>query len=301
MDSLSSPHRREALLKIGQLCVCRREGLSEEETSEKLGFGSVEAMHLQLPQWGLPSWIVGEDTTQSAAPQRRPRGDGVPRDLPPAVAAIPLFEEAIGALQQAADNLGRTRDIYKDRRFISTSVYNDPTYFSRSVFSEEEWRRVCELFGHDPDSDGFLDTDNTFWHPTGGSPYPPRPLVTLIAAYALSDGRMRELLRALHPAPAEADVESIDRLLHGTKREHGSDGLLRVAEQIAALVRGGQGKPGAPPPELSAREHNAACLITHRRRQGWADERILEELHPEGFTKADVSRLGRKALDWPTD
>ena len=48
MESLSGPNHQNALLKIGQLCVCRREGLSEEETSEKLWFGSIEAMHLKF-------------------------------------------------------------------------------------------------------------------------------------------------------------------------------------------------------------------------------------------------------------
>jgi len=110
---------------------------------------------------------------------------------------------------------------------------------------------------------------------------------------------MGDLIRVLHPTPSEADVEGIYRLLYGTKGEHGSDGLLRVAEQLAALVRGGEGKRGAPPPVLSNREHSAACHITHRRRQGWKDERIHEELRHTGFTRDDVSRLGSMGLEWP--
>jgi hypothetical protein len=33
---------------------------SEDEVAQKLGFGSVEAMRIQLKRWGVPEWMLDE-------------------------------------------------------------------------------------------------------------------------------------------------------------------------------------------------------------------------------------------------
>lgn len=236
---------------------------------------------------------------QEEIPKRQPRKSGPPRDLPPASAAMSLFQERIEALTRAVENLPYLVETSQGGRFVGTSVYNDPILLLRADRSEEEWQNLCESEGKDPTSDRILFSGLAMQSPVGATHAPPRPLVLLIAAYALADGDMGELLRTLHPEPSEVDAEQLSRYLHAEKKPHGMDGLMRRAEQIAILVRGGTVGRGAPPPEISPREHNTACHITHRRDHGWSDAQIYEELRDQGFTKEDVSRLGSLRLRWP--
>ena len=60
MESLSGPQYQDALLRIGLLCELRRRKVPPEEVAAKLQFGSVEAMHVQLANWSLPPWLIGE-------------------------------------------------------------------------------------------------------------------------------------------------------------------------------------------------------------------------------------------------
>jgi hypothetical protein len=60
MESLSGPQYQDALLRIGMLCELRRRNVPEKEVAVKLHFGGVEAMHVQLANWGLPRWLIGE-------------------------------------------------------------------------------------------------------------------------------------------------------------------------------------------------------------------------------------------------
>lgn len=130
---------------------------------------------------------------------------------------------------------------------------------------------------------------------------PAAPLPFLIGVYALWSGHLGELVRALHPDPANVNSDKIGRLLHGTKREHGTDGLFRITEQLAAEVRGLTRTRGAPAPAVSVCEHNLACSITSYRARGMSDEQIYQRLSHTGLSRADVSRLGSLELGWPEE
>lgn len=182
---------------------------------------------------------------------------------------------------------------------MGTAVFDAPILLTRDEWPEDEWRRICESEGKDPASDRVLVTAGVTRTPIGAAHVPPRPLVLLKAAYALADGDMAELVKTLHPNPQEVDAQKLSRLLHARKREHGEDGLVRRAEQVATLVMGGKVGRGAPPPELLPREHNTACHITHRREHGWSWDQICEELAPKGYTRDDVFRLAVLNLSWP--
>jgi hypothetical protein len=58
MGSLSGPERQDAIYKVGLLCELRRRNRPDDEIAKKLHFGSVEAMHTQLNNWGLPLWLT---------------------------------------------------------------------------------------------------------------------------------------------------------------------------------------------------------------------------------------------------
>ncbi len=306
MDSLTGPARKEAYSKIALVLVSREEGIcSEEEIAQKAGFGSVEAMHTQLGNWGLPGLLPKSVTASNTQPKQR-KAKASTRDagmeLPRPVAAAALFEEAIEALHRIVEDLEHYRLVRKDGRFINTHVDNDcATYFPRSSFTPEQWRELCETYGHDADSEGFTLLGTKMKSPTGGSKYPPRPLVTLIAVYGLLERDMRALLQALHPDPPSVDGTRISALLYKTKQAHGRDGLVRTAEQLAELVCGGDGRKGSPAGYLSAREQNVACSITEYREQGWTDQQICEYYAPLGFSRERVLELGHLGLRWPED
>jgi len=213
-----------------------------------------------------------------------------------------LFEEAADALYEIIEDLAHYRLVVENGRFTNTWVDNEtPTYFPRSSFTAEQWEDLCETHGHDANSNGFMLRGAGMKAPTGGSRYPPRPLVNLIAVYALLERDMPALLKALHPEPSSVERKRISGLVNKTKVADGRDGLVRTAEQLAELVCGGGGGRGAPAGDLSAREQNVACSITNYREEGWSDARLCEHYAPLGFSRERVLELGRLGLRWPED
>jgi hypothetical protein len=283
----------------------RVKGMEDEDIAKKLHCGSVAHLYQRLSADGYPvcpacgAAPVRPGHCQEPASRRKLQNIGESRPLPPVSSASGLFRERIEALSEAIDNLSRLVVTARGESFVSTAVYDDPILLSRDELPEDEWRRVCESEGKDPASDRVLVTAGITRSPTGAAQAPPLPLVSLIAAYALSGGNMEELIKTLHPNPQEMDAQKLSRLLHARKADHGEDGLIRRAEQMATLVMGGRLGKGAPPPDLPPREHNAACYITHRREHGWSWDQICEELVPKGFTRDEVSRLGGLKLRWP--
>jgi hypothetical protein len=288
------------------VCYLRGSGnYAEEEIAEKAGFGSVAAMNTQLGNWGL-SGLLSEKADESGH-QRKQRtaksgAQGVGVELPRPAAAASLFEEAVDALHRIIEDLEGYRLIHKGGRFINTYVDIDSsTYFPRSSFTPEEWKALCETHGQDVNSRGFMLFGTRLKDPSGGGKYPPRPLVILIALYALLERDMQSLLKALHPEPSAANTERITGLLYKTKAPDSRDGLIRTAEQLAELVCGGDGGRGAPAGDLSPREQNVACSITEYREQGRSNEWICEHYAPLGFSENRVLELGRLGLSWPED
>jgi hypothetical protein len=161
------------------VCVLRGEGTySEEKIAEKVGFGSVEAMHTQLGNWGLSGLLPKRVEGSSQQPKRRAKTGtrDVGTELPRPVAAIPLFEEAVDALHRIIEDLKHYRLVHKGGRFINAYVDNEtPTYFPRSSFKPEQWKELCEIYGHDPSTKGFTLLNAGLKDPTGGGKYPPRP------------------------------------------------------------------------------------------------------------------------------
>jgi hypothetical protein len=107
---------------------------------------------------------------------------------------------------------------------VGTHVEVAPVYFTRESFPEKEWRELCELHDHDPDSSGFLAHGLTSKFPVGASRTPPYPLPALIAAYVLADRPLEPLLDALHRDPPLADREAIKKRAYARKTKGGTVG-----------------------------------------------------------------------------
>jgi hypothetical protein len=275
-----------------------KENKSDDQVAKELGFGSAEAMIHQFRQWDFPYWLVPSKPPKPDRPKRRPRKSGTPQELPPAHAAMALFQERIEVLERAVEALPKLVEGFQAGRFVGTFVERIPMGPSRDEVSEEEWEWLCQVFGPDPTSQGdwYPDLATPIDHPIDGSHAPPQEVVMLIGAYALAGGNMEALLKALHPNPPEVDAEKLSRLLHAKKSEHGEDGLFRKAQQLATFVRGGHTGRGTPPPGLSAEEYVVACAIAEYRERGWCEDQIYERLAHTCFTPKKIADLGSLRL-----
>ena len=140
------------VLKYLQFYQKRVDGRSESDIAAALEADSPAELYAELKDYGFPVCEVCGATpvkgSHCGAPEteheRQARGSGPEKELPPATAAAPLFEEAIEALSYAVENLEHRREYIQGRRFEVGEVYDEPVYFPRSSFSDAEWRTLCE-------------------------------------------------------------------------------------------------------------------------------------------------------------
>jgi hypothetical protein len=327
MDSLSREEREKrekALWAINVACALRgKGGYSEADIAAKAGFESLEHMRRQFEQWNLPDWFIhnsvpaAQQTTHS---DKRKAGPGTHeyKELSSPHRAADLFEERIKYLSAELENLYNSHR-YQDKRFAGAAVSPGTATFSRyvedkdgrrhEIFSLEAWQELCERHSQNPnavvtaDSVVVLGAQHTVV--TEAAPSPPEPLTTLIGVYALAGGDMEALIQALHSGDlSREEREEIRKCVEGRKKTDKKDGLRVVTERLAKLVCGGE-IAGAPPPGLSAVEHDAACYITQLRDEGRSDEEVLPRLRNHRMTDGseltahDVSRLGNLRLRYP--
>jgi hypothetical protein len=308
MDNLSNLERQRALDVTAKLAYLRRESMySEEEIAQKLGFGSLEAMRIQLRNWELPKWLMGglEDETSGKAKRKAREGKGDIVELPPASNALPLFEEFLDKLRAEATWLSRRTEYLKDGRFVvghewvtgrevpreKIGVMN--RYEKKDFSSDEEWERFCREIGENPAADVAYE-----WllspAPSGASPVPPEPLVTLCALHALRGGDQEELLEKLHYDLSDAPREQLAGIAERLRKE---------ARRYATGIRGGDVRTGQKAAPLTEYEHEIAAYVNRRRDRGMADEQILEELNDGALweigpiTLDELKRLGGLRLD----
>jgi hypothetical protein len=311
-------------LRYLQFVTDRMNGLSDKKIADMLVGGAPADLYRRLADDGYPVCpVCGAAPVKGrhcASPhQRNPgAGTGLRWELPPAARAVGLFQERLEALQallRDAEDLEHRQEVYQDRRFLGADVYEGTLVFSRyrrdkygrrlANYSKEEWQKLCEQYGQDPQEEDFWLMDSVLQAPTEAAPVPPEPLTTLIGVYAVAGGEIEALLEALYPGEPSTEVlEEVRKCVEGKKKPDKKDGLKTLARQLAILVQGGR-LEGAPRPALSSAEHDAACYITQLREEGRSEEEILRRLSnhrkPDGskLTKEDVSRLGRLRLRYP--
>lgn len=308
MNSLPRDELEKALWAVSVVGTLRgKGGYSEEELAEKAEFKSVEHMRSQFARWGLPGWLSGEPGRQgrSLGP-----GSGQGSTKPPAQRAVELFRERLQALLVDVDKLEGREDVYQDGRFVAQHSKLGSQLFlrygleGRTLYSEDEWRELCQQYDQDPTEDSFVVMNVHSSFPVGASPQPPEPLTALIGVYALAGGDMETLLEALHPGVAtEEVVQRVRKHVEGKKRPDKMDGLKTVAGQLAKLVYGEPAR-GAPSSPLSAVELDAARYITRLQKEKQSTQAIMAKLRNHkkddgsSFTEDDVLRLGNLRLPY---
>lgn len=277
VENLPGATREEAYWRIEAISALRKHRRPEDEIAKRAGFGGVEAMHHWLSSRGLTALLPPEEAgkeppkakTPKASQEHKARSSDPPEEVPDASAAAPLFKEAVDELRGTIELLEHLSLVYQGG------------YFTGAYTFEGYWA--------DFSSGGPLPS----LHPTEASPYPPRELVALIAAYALLGRRPIEpLLEVLYPKHSQADIKVIYKLLYQTQAEQGENGLLRAAQKFAAAVYGHKVERGNRG-ESSADDEVLAWYITERREAGIKDEEIFQEIlnSRRELTKKDFNRL----------
>ena len=313
IDSLPKHNREDAYWQISTVCYLRGQGWEDEEIVNKARFDSVEDMYFRLKRWGLTGLLPPErqeelpkPTAFGAEPKQRPRGSGPSEEVPDASGAVDLFDEMLDELRGTVRLVEDLSLGYQGKRFAGMYTFEGDWTFPRSSYSVQRWQELCRQHGQNPNVESFSISGVTSNHPTEAGPYPPRELVMLIAAYALTGRPIEPLLKVLYPEHSEADIEEINKLLYETKfAGRSQNGLLRTAQQFAAAVYGrkvGRGAPPEQPPEQSAGEHLLACHITKRREAGLTDEEIRQEILDSGreLSNEDFARLAKLERRFPT-
>jgi hypothetical protein len=288
MEGLPGATRKNAYEKIQMVSYLRnRTTYSEHEIAEKAGFGGAEAMHQQLRTWGLTGLIPPDKQEGTPKPKAKKPGPSARTSSPPEEvvspnAAADLFNDALEGLSRVVENLEDLNLSYQGKRFVGSYTLPGRWTFLREHESEQGWRELCERYGQDPQIASFSVDGLSGSESLRVSPYPPRDVVALIAAYALSDRPLELLLEALFPGHSQQDLEEVRRLFYQTERQGGKDGLRRTAEQFAAAVYGRKRGRGIRPEE-SPRKHKLACYITAQREVGVPDEQILQHIRDKGY------------------
>ena len=259
-------------------------------------------MYQWLKTWRLSGLIPPDKQEGTPKPKAKKPGLSARTSSPPeevanAGAAADLFKEALDGLMRVVEDLEDLDLSYQGKRFAGSYRLTGRWTFLRKHESEQGWREICEEYGQDPQVETFSVDGLSGSESLGVSPYPPRDLVALIAAYALSDRPLELLLEALFPGHSQEDLEEVRTLSDQTKRQDGKDGLQRTAQQFAAAIYGRRVGKGIRPEE-SPRQHKLACHITARREHGVPDEQILQYIRNKGYelSKEEFNRLASLEL-----
>jgi transposase-like protein len=303
IEALPGATRKEAYDRIGLISVLRdKRTYSEQEIAKKAGFGGAEAMYQWLKTWRLSGLIPpdkqeGASKPKATKPGPSARTSSPPEDVVNANAAADLFNDALDGLMRVVENLEDLNLSYQGKRFVGSYTLTGRWTFLRNSYSEQGWKEVCEEYGQDPLVETFSVDGLSGSESLRVSRYPPRDVVALIAAYALSDRPLELLLEALYPGYTQEDLEEVRKLFYQTQRQDDKDGLRRTAEQFAAAVYGRKVGKGIRPEE-SPRKHRLACYITAQREVGVPDEEILQHIRDKGYelSKEEFDRLASLEL-----
>jgi hypothetical protein len=314
-----------------QFVFGRAQNSSDEEIVKELDdpeIDSPQVLYRQLAKDNYPVCPVcgkapanvshcaqAEQMRESGKRQPGP-GTGRRTELPAAFSASELFADTLRGLLASVADLEFRHDSSQDGRVVGTDAIAGSSYLSRwceingktvENLSEEQWDDLCARHGQDPAVKGFWVEGGGLKRAAGAARQPAEPETTLIGVYALAGGDMERLLEILYPGtPAQETREAIRKRVEGRKKPDKMDGLKAIAGQLATLVRG-QSLSGAPPPGLTAVEHDAACHITMLRDEKYSNEEILAKLSNHRMADGlklsmeDVHRLGNLRLKYPED
>jgi len=272
MASVLNRERERALKAVAFWCISQVKGVEpEENVLEELGFGSVEAMHKQLANWGVPDWLAGGKpiSREPDKPARRAQtASEEPAELPPAYDAASLFHRALKKLNRAIGDLENRKEYLQNGRFVA-----------QEDVSQLAWPEMG--IG-----------DSTLTIPLGGQQTPLEPLPALIAVYVLADEPLEPLLKKLNKRPEAVDKEQIWALIEGEKTSKGHKrGLKSVAGLMARGVRGGEIRGGQTTGEFSTRIQNGVWYSHQLAQRGFTAAKISKRLREAGFSLSEISQV----------
>lgn len=288
------------------LLANRRSGKGDAYTAKMERFKSPRQLYQQLQYDGFRICAVCGAThvpldhcdPTPKTRDRKVKSLGEPIKLPPAENAIPLFERLLKRLHRELQTL-RGREDY--------------------LLSKSKSKKFAAI-GHDGEKRKALGAS---W------PYPPQPLTTLIAVYALVYGDadspgMWKLIEKLHPSrPVEVRERMSDEILERFKKKldpRTAEYKLRrpdpravdmvklkkairhlneAAGHVAAVVYGGEYKEGSPTPRFAPRYQAIVERVAALHRQGLSNAEIAEDINAlyegewfeEAFTEDEVQWL----------
>jgi hypothetical protein len=253
----------------------------DDSVLEKLGFGSVDAMRIQLGNWEVPDWATEKTPTvkDAKAPNHAPgekkaRGSGEITDLPPAANAISIFRGTIEKLSVFVERLPLRKEHRQGNRFVVS--YAKPFWEPPEPGEEHGYLEVPP--DEEPDEDGYTRfTGAEFYRRVAGgaSRFPDDGLTAAIAAAILTGATTDELIDVLQDAPAEGDRKKARELVEG------KDGLKKRAGQLAALMRGYPVGKGHRTNEASKEWQSAAWVVQERWGYGYEEKEIARWLNEQ--------------------
>jgi len=149
-DALTKPQQKEVYEKLARLCIARsRGGSSEEELAKWSGFANADVMRISLSNWGLLNLLPRQEKPKKANKARRERKgrfSGPIEDLPPAIAAAPLFREKLDLLVQASEDLKYRKEKRQAGRFLLSRVDTSPQTIRREDYPEDLWEGLASTY-----------------------------------------------------------------------------------------------------------------------------------------------------------
>lgn len=289
-------------LRYLKLVTARMHGKPDVGLLASEGLESAKELYRCLAADGYPicpecgTLHVDKEHCEPAKKQRKRSGGGDKTELTPPRTAAPVFREAVVALNGCIEKLEYREEYRQNQRFVSQDVLSDDLlmlnryrwvvkdpedpntdFVQVAAFSDEEWCKVCEDHGVDPEEN---DSVLAHWYTPlflkGATQRPSKELTALVAASVLAGIPTEVLVELLHPEPADADREIIKRKVEGHLKR---PGFIKAAEDLAGVIRGGSGRGSATTGEFSASEHWEHAFIQEKRRKGVSDKVILREMN----------------------
>ena len=275
MESVAKPDRQRMLETLAFWCIyVLKDEEPDDSVLERLGFGSVDAMRIQLGNWGVPNWateknpVVEDAKTPNHAPgEKKARGSGETKDLPPAANATSIFRGAIEKLSVFVERLPSRKEQRQGNRFVVSYAKS----ISEPPEPGEEYGYLEAPPDAEPDENGIISCtgDQIYRRVAGGaSRTPDDGLTAAIAAAILTGATTDELIDALQDAPPQWHRKKARELVEG------KDGLKKRAGQLAALMRGYPLGKGDRTNEASMEWQAAAWVVQERWGYGYNEKEI---------------------------
>lgn len=291
MESVANPDRKRMLKALAFWCYYAfKDEEPDDSVLEKLGFGSVDAMRIQLGNWEVPDWATEKTPTVEDAKvpkkvpgEKKARGSGEIKDLPPAANATSIFQAAIEKLSVFVKRLPLRKEHRQGNRFVVS--YAKP--YLEPPEPGEEYGYLEALPDAEPDEDGNVRYTGAqaYRRVAGGaSRFPDDGLTAAIAAAILTGATTDELIDVLQDAAPQWHRKKARELVEG------KDGLKKRAGQLAALMRGYPVGKGHRTNETSKEWQSAAWDVQRRRGYGYTEKEIVRWLNEQDIFLPELKK-----------